>query len=142
MLWLNEMKQAYTLLHGKRVHQQLGIYQALQDSSSLTLLLGSTLQTMATCTTKQPLVPGSHKAEGAKNLWVPNSYIYTYNISSLKDQNRLEELENVSETRFKWNVRSFFKNEKEGRASGAPKHWACPIHKRRRKISWRSWTFG
>ena len=67
-------------------------------------LLGYTPQTMAIYTTKLPSVPRSCKAEGAKNLRVPNTYIRSYNVRSLKDQNRLEELENeLSETRFKWN---------------------------------------
>ena len=51
---------------------------------------------------KRPSAPGSYKAEGAKNLRVPTTYICSYNVRSLKDHNRLEELENeLSETRFK-----------------------------------------
>ena len=60
---------------------------------------------MTKYTTKRPSVSGSRKAEGTKNLWVPNTYICSYNVRSLKDQSRLEELENeLSETRFKWNI--------------------------------------
>ena len=36
-----------------------------------------------------------------------------------------------------WLVR----NEKEGRTSCAAKQWTHPIHKRRRKISWRELDF-
>ena len=49
---------------------------------------------MAKYTLKRPSVPSSHKAEGAKNLRVLNTYICSYNVRSLKDQNKLEELEN------------------------------------------------
>ena len=68
-------------------------------------LLGSTPQTMAKYTMKQPSVRSSHKTEGAKNLRVPKTYICSYNIRRLKDEDRLEELENeMSGTRFKWNI--------------------------------------
>ena len=60
---------------------------------------------MVKYTTQRPSVPGSCKAKGAKNLRVPNTYICSYNVRSLKDQNRLEELENeLGETIFKWNI--------------------------------------
>ena len=60
---------------------------------------------MARYTTKGPSVPSSSEAEGAKNLRVPNTYMCSYNVKSLKDHNRLKELENeMSETRFKWNI--------------------------------------
>ena len=57
-------------------------------------LLGSTPQTMVKYITKRPSVPGSGKAQGAKNLRVPNTYICSYIVRSPKDQNRMEELEN------------------------------------------------
>ena len=95
---------------------------------------------IAKYTTKRPTVPGSHKAEGAKNLRVPNTYICSYNVKSLEDQNKLEEYENeLSETRFKWNSIGLSETEKKGRTSCAAKWWTRPIHKRRRKTNWRSW---
>ena len=70
---------------------------------------------MAKYTTKWPSVAGSHKAEGAENLRIPNTYICSYNVRSLKDQNRLEELENeLSETRFKWNIIGMSETRRKG----------------------------
>ena len=78
-------------------------------------LNGSTPLTMAKYTMKGPSVPGSCKAEGAKNFRFPNTYICTYNVRSLKDQNRLEELENeLSETRYKSNIIGLSETRRKG----------------------------
>ena len=103
-------------------------------------LLGSTPQTMAKYTTKRPLVPGSSKAEGAKNLRVPNTYTCSYNVRILKDQNRLEELENEpSETRFKWNIISLSETRRKGEHLVQLNSGHVLYTKVGEKSSWRSW---
>ena len=70
---------------------------------------------MAKYTMKRPSVPGNHKAEGDKNLRVPNAYICSYNVRSVNDQDRLEELENaLSEKRFTWNIISLSETRRKG----------------------------
>ena len=70
---------------------------------------------MAKYTTKRPSVPSSYEAEGAKDLRVPNTYVCSYNVRSFKDQSRLEELENeLSETRFKWNIFGLSETRRKG----------------------------
>ena len=68
-------------------------------------LLGSTSQAIGKYTAKLPTLPNSRKAEGTKHLQVLNTYLCSQIVRSLKDQNRLKDLENeLSETRFKWNI--------------------------------------
>ena len=56
---------------------------------------------------KRPSVPGSRKAEGAKNLRTPKSQfnVCTYNVRTLKDRAKEEELESeLKESGLKWDV--------------------------------------
>ena len=70
---------------------------------------------MTKYTKKRPSVPGSREAEGAKNLRVPKIYICSYNVRSLKGQDRLEELESeLSATRFRWSVIGLSETRRKG----------------------------
>ena len=62
-----------------------------------------------------PQSPAAARQRVLRISWVPNTYICSYNVRSLKDQNRLEELENeLSETRFKWNIIGLSETRRKG----------------------------
>ena len=64
-----------------------------------------------------PSVPGSRKAEGAKNPRVPRVHLHvcTYNVRTLKDQEREEELEHELElAKFKWEIIGLAETRRKG----------------------------
>ena len=72
---------------------------------------------MTTRNTKRPSVPGSRKAEGAKNHRVPRTQlcICTCNVRTLKDQEKEEELEHELErASFKWDILGLAETRKKG----------------------------
>jgi len=66
-------------------------------------------------TSQRPSVPGSRKAEGAKNLRVPKIYISTYNVRTLKDDDRETELlHELKETKIKWHIIGLAETRRKG----------------------------
>lgn len=64
---------------------------------------------------QRPSVPGSRKAEGAKNPRVPKTYLSTYNVRTLKDQDRLLELTTeLKETKLKWHIIGLAETRRKG----------------------------
>jgi hypothetical protein len=64
---------------------------------------------------ERPSVPGSRKAEGAKNLRVPKIYVSTYNVRTLKDDDRETELmHELSETKLNWHIIGLAETRRKG----------------------------
>ena len=70
---------------------------------------------MNTPNTQRPSVPGSRKAEGAKNPRVSRVQlnVCTYNVRTLKDPEKEEELEQEL-TDFKWDIIGLSETRKKG----------------------------
>ena len=70
---------------------------------------------MNTQNSRRPSVPGSRKAEGAKNPRAQPIYIATYNVRTLKDDERLFEImHELDETNLKWHVIGLAETRRKG----------------------------